>query len=267
MQKRTRATFNGDVAMSPRISIITVCFNSQHTIADTLRTVAEQSHPHTEHIIIDGASTDGTLDVVKQYPHVARVVSAPDRGIYDAMNKGIALSTGAIVGILNADDFYPHAHVLKRVAAEFEDSTTEATLGDICFVNSNNLHSKVRYYSAQKWSPERFARGFMPPHPAFFTLKRNYEQLGGYKLGYKIASDYELLVRFLAVHRLKYRYIPEALVHMRQGGVSNESLKSRYILNQEIVRACAENGIRTSLLRLSFKYFEKVFEYLPSRLK
>src|SRR5690606_28802989 len=189
---------------------------------------AEQSHPDVEHIIIDGASRDGTLDIVKQYAP-AQVVSAPDRGIYDAMNKGIALATGEVVGILNADDFYPHADVLKRVAEEFEKPNTEATLGDICFVDANNLQRKQRYYSASKWSPARFARGFMPPHPAFFTRRHNYERLGNYKLGYKIASDYELLVRFLAVHKLSYRYIPEALVYMRAGGVSNASVKSRYV--------------------------------------
>lgn len=253
--------------MVARISIITVCFNSALTISDTLRTVAEQSYPNVEHIIIDGASSDGTLDVVKRYPHPSCVLSEPDLGIYDAMNKGIAQCTGDIVGILNADDFYPHQGVLQRVAKEFEKPGIEATIGDICFVDPNNLHRKVRYYSARRWSPGRFARGFMPPHPAFFTWKRNYETLGYYKLGYKIASDYELLVRFLAVHKLSYGYIPEPLVHMRAGGVSNESLKSRYVLNREIVQACTENGIQTNLFLLSLKYFEKVFEYLPHRLK
>lgn len=257
----------GDKAMEVKISIITVCFNSASTIADTLRTVAEQSYPHIEHIIVDGASTDATLDVVRRYSHPKVVVSEPDRGIYDAMNKGIALATGDVVGILNADDFYPHAHVLKRVAREFESPGIEASIGDICFVDPNHLARKVRYYSASRWSPRRFVRGFMPPHPAFFTWRHNYERLGNYKLGYKIASDYELLVRFLAVNGLKYSYIPEALVYMRAGGVSNESLRSRYVLNREIVRACAENGLQTNLLLLSLKYFEKVFEYLPHRLK
>lgn len=253
--------------MVARISIITVCFNSARTIEDTLRTVAEQTYRNVEHIVVDGASTDKTLEVVARFPHVARVISEPDQGIYDAMNKGIAHATGEVVGILNADDFYPHTLVLQRVANEFENPGIEATIGDICFVHPNHLDRKVRYYSARSWSPARFVRGFMPPHPAFFTWKRNYETLGNYKLGYKIASDYELLVRFLAVHKLSYSYIPEALVYMRAGGVSNESLKSRYVLNREIVRACAENGIHTNLFLLSLKYFEKVFEYLPHRLK
>ncbi len=253
--------------MGVRFSIITVCFNSEATIADTLRTVAEQQYPNVEHIIIDGASSDGTLEVVKRSGHPVQLISERDRGIYDAMNKGIARASGDVVGILNADDFYPHAHVLERVAREFEAPRVEATIGDICFVSPTDLKRKVRYYSAQRWSPARFVRGFMPPHPAFFTWKRNYERFGNYKLGYKIASDYELLVRFLAVHELPYQYIPEALVHMRAGGVSNESLKSRYVLNREIVRACGENGLQTNLFVLSLKYFEKMFEYLPHRLK
>jgi glycosyltransferase involved in cell wall biosynthesis len=253
--------------MGVKFSIITVCFNSQATIADTLRTVAAQRYSDVEHIIVDGASSDGTLDVVKRSAYPVQLISERDRGIYDAMNKGIARANGDVIGILNADDFYPHAHVLERVAREFEIPGVEATIGDICFVSPGDLTRKVRYYSAQRWAPRRFVRGFMPPHPAFFTWKRNYEHLGNYKLGYKIASDYELLVRFLAVHQLHYRYIPDALVHMRAGGVSNESLKSRYILNREIVRACAENGLKTNLVLLSLKYLEKMFEYLPHRLK
>lgn len=246
-----------------KISIITVCYNSEKTIADTLKSVAAQDYQDIEHIIIDGASKDDTLAIVRRYPHVAKVISEPDKGIYDAMNKGIAAASGDIVGIINSDDFYPHGQVLSTVAAAFESQDVAATIGDICFVAPDNLQRVTRYYSAQKWHPAKFVRGFMPPHPSFFVYKKYFDELGNYKIDYKIAADYELLIRYLAIHKLPYHYIPEPIVYMRAGGVSNENLKSRYVLNQEIVRACRENGLQTNMFKLSLKYFQKVLEYFP----
>jgi glycosyltransferase involved in cell wall biosynthesis len=248
-----------------KISVITVCYNSAKTIRETLDSVSKQDYHGIEHIIVDGASKDDTLDIVNTFPHVATVISEPDKGIYDAMNKGIAAATGDIVGILNSDDFYPHAKVLSTVASAFEARDIAASIGDICFVAPNNLQRITRYYSAKKWHPGKFVRGFMPPHPSFFVYRRYFEELGVYKTDYKIAADYELLIRYLAIHKLPYHYIPEPIVYMRAGGVSNESLKSRYVLNQEIVRACRENGLQTNMLKLSLKYFQKVLEYLPKK--
>jgi glycosyltransferase involved in cell wall biosynthesis len=225
--------------------------------------VAKQTYSNIEHIIIDGLSKDNTLDIVKEYPHVEKVISEKDKGIYDAMNKGIRAATGDVVGILNSDDFYPHNNILKKVTEEFRTKKVNAIIGDILFVSPNNIKKVVRYYSAKRWKPSKFVKGYMPPHPSFFVYKKFYEQLGVYQIDYKIAADYELLIRFLATNQLSYSYIPEAIVHMRAGGVSNESIKSRYVLNQEIVRACKENGLNTNMLILSLKYVNKIFEYLP----
>jgi glycosyltransferase involved in cell wall biosynthesis len=246
-----------------KVSIITATYNSASTIRDTLDSVAEQTYSNIEHIIIDGLSKDNTLDIVKEYPHVAKIISESDKGIYDAMNKGIRAATGDVVGILNSDDFYPHNNILKKVTEEFRTKKVNAIIGDILFVSPNNIKKVVRYYSAKRWKPSKFVKGYMPPHPSFFVYKKFYEQLGVYQIDYKIAADYELLIRFLATNQLSYSYIPEAIVHMRAGGVSNESIKSRYVLNQEIVRACKENGLNTNMLILSLKYVNKIFEYLP----
>jgi glycosyltransferase involved in cell wall biosynthesis len=246
-----------------KVSIITATYNSASTIRDTLESVAKQTYSNIEHIIIDGLSKDNTLDIVKEYPHVDKVISEKDKGIYDAMNKGIRAATGDVVGILNSDDFYPHNNILKKVTEEFRIKKVNAIIGDILFVSPNNIKKVVRYYSAKRWKPSKFVKGYMPPHPSFFVYKKFYEQLGVYQIDYKIAADYELLIRFLATNQLSYSYIPEAIVHMRAGGVSNESIKSRYVLNQEIVRACKENGLNTNMLILSLKYVNKIFEYLP----
>jgi glycosyltransferase involved in cell wall biosynthesis len=246
-----------------KVSIITATYNSASTIRDTLESVAKQTYSNIEHIIIDGLSKDNTLDIVKEYPHVEKVISEKDKGIYDAMNKGIRAATGDVVGILNSDDFYPHNNILKKVTEEFRIKKVNAIIGDILFVSPNNIKKVVRYYSAKRWKPSKFVKGYMPPHPSFFVYKKFYEQLGVYQIDYKIAADYELLIRFLATNQLSYSYIPEAIVHMRAGGVSNESIKSRYVLNQEIVRACKENGLNTNMLILSLKYVNKIFEYLP----
>jgi len=244
------------------LTIITVSFNSQNTIRHTLESIANQTYTNLEHIIVDGASKDNTLKIIAEFPHVAKVISEHDKGIYDAMNKGIRAASGDVIGILNSDDFYPCNTILEEIMSEFTGKV-DATIGDVAFVRPNNLHKIIRYYSAKKWRLDRFEWGYMPPHPAFFLRKKFYEKYGLYQIDYKIGSDYELLIRMLYRHQLNYKYIPKQIVTMRTGGVSTESFKSRYILNKEIVRGCAENDISTNMLKLSLKYFRKVFEYLP----
>lgn len=246
-----------------KVSIITATYNSASTIRDTLESVAYQSYPNIEHIIVDGASKDNTLKIVEEYPSVAKIISEKDKGIYDAMNKGIRAATGDIVGILNSDDFYPSPDIIQRVVTEFQEKKVDTTIGDILFVSPSNTKKIVRYYSAKKWKPSRFVKGYMPPHPSFFVYKKYYDKLGLYQIDYKIAADYELLIRFLGTNGLSYSYIPEAIVHMREGGVSNASVKSRLILNKEIVRACRENKLKTNMYILSLKYLKKIFEYTP----
>lgn len=247
-----------------KISIVTPCFNSESTIHDCLGSVSRQTHSDIEHIIIDGGSRDNTVRIAKDSPRVTRVVSEPDNGLYDAMNKGIQFASGEIVGILNSDDFYAHDRVLETVERVFQDDDVDATIADVAFVKLQDLQTTVRYCSAKRWNPSMFRLGIMPPHPGFFVRRRFYETLGLYRTDYRIAADFELLVRFFAGARLRYRYIPDALVFMRPGGASNASWKSRLVLNQEILRACRENGIRTNPWMLASRYIWKVWEFIPS---
>ena len=250
-----------------KISLITVSHNSENSIRTTIESVLSQAYSDIEYIIIDGNSTDGTADIIRSYEQVLgnrlRWISEPDTGMYDAMNKGIRMASGEIVGILNSDDFYNNPSCIETVAKVFEDSTIDACFADVHFVKSKDLYKSVRYYSSARFKPAQFRWGFMPAHPTFFVRKKYFDEFGYYKTDYQIAADYELLIRFLHTHHLKYRYIPLDMITMRTGGKSTRSWKSNYILNKEIVRACKENGIYTNLFILSLKYFRKIFELIP----
>lgn len=249
-----------------KISIITASYNSSLTIRRTLQSVADQDYLNIEHIIIDGGSKDDTLSIIKEFPHVSKIVSEPDKGIYDAMNKGIELATGDIIGTLNSDDFFTSNLIVEQITNSF-DENTDAIFGDIAFVSPNNLFKTIRYYSANQWNPKKFKWGYMPPHPSFYLRREFYEKYGLYQIDYVIASDYELLIRMLYTNKIRYKYLPQQIVTMRTGGVSTQNIKSRYILNKEIVRACAENGIQTNMFLLSFKYSKKIFEYFHADKK
>jgi glycosyltransferase involved in cell wall biosynthesis len=247
-----------------KISLITVSYNSGSTIKDTIESILSQDHPNIEYIIVDGNSKDNTLGVIKSFGNrISKFISEPDKGIYDAMNKGIKMATGEVIGMLNSDDFYSNKKIISQVATAFEDQRVDAVFGDLIFVDPNNLSKVVRTYSSKKWNPKKFARGFMPAHPTFFVRRRYYEQIGLFKTDYKIAADYELLIRFLYVHKLNYRYLPLNMVTMRKGGVSSNGIKSNIILNHEIIRGCRENGIRTNEVMVYSKYFIKLFELMP----
>lgn len=250
-----------------KVSIITVTYNSAATLQDTLESVKRQDYPNIEHILVDGASKDGTVSIIKSYPHVAKYVSEKDRGLYDAINKGILMSTGDVIGILNSDDFFPHNKVISNMVNLFKAQDVDAVFGDIAFVRPENLTRVVRHYSSKRFHPRKFKYGYMPAHPSFYVKRRFYEEYGLYKLDYKIAADYELLMRFMHTNKLKYAYNPEVMVHMRTGGVSNKNILSRYTLNKEIIRACRENGVNTNMFIISLKYFSKVFEYVTPVVK
>lgn len=249
-----------------KVSLITVTYNSAATLADTFESVINQTYEDIEYIVIDGLSTDSTLDIIKMYePRFngrMRWLSEADNGLYDAMNKGIRLATGDIVGIINSDDFYHRNDSIEIIEKGFKDKSIQVTFADVRFVNPENLDKTIRYYSSKNFSTKRFRFGFMPAHPTFFTYKRNFDLYGYYKTDYRIAADYELLVRFLHVKKLKYKYLPIDLMKMRTGGTSTKSIKSNLILNKEIVRACKENGIHTHISLLFFKYLIKVFELI-----
>ncbi|KAF5079320.1 putative glycosyltransferase [anaerobic digester metagenome] len=244
-----------------KISIITATFNSSTSIKDTLESVNAQTYPNIEHIIVDGGSFDNTLDIVKDYGNkIATIISEPDKGIYDAMNKGIMAATGDIIGILNSDDFFTSTDVISTIVKKFEESSIDALYGDVHFVNPDNLKKTVRYYSSAIFRPSLFRFGFMPAHPSFYMKKSCYEKFGLYSLDYKIASDYDLLIRYLYLHKIKYKYIKKDFVTMRTGGISTENVNSRIILNKEIIKACRQYGIYTNMLLLSLKYLYKIFE-------
>ena len=244
-----------------KISIITTTYNSAATVKDTLLSVNEQPYHDIEHIIVDGASKDNTLEIVKEFgKRVAKLISEPDKGIYDAMNKGIRAATGDVIGILNSDDFFSSNDVLSVVAKTFQENKIDALYGDVHFVNPDNLNKKVRYYSSKLFKPSLFRLGFMPAHPSFYMKRECYQKHGLYSLDYKIASDYDLLIKYLYKERINYQYLEKDFVTMRTGGISTKNIHSRLLLNKEIIKACRKYGIKTNLFLLSLKYFYKIFE-------
>ena len=244
-----------------KVSIITVVYLNKETIGHAIDSVLAQTYNDIEYIIVDGGSTDGTVDIINSYgKKITAFVSEPDKGIYDAMNKGIRLATGDVVGILNSDDFYIDDGVIAKVVREFEEKGVDSVFADLVYVKPDNLSRYVRRYSSKKFKPSKFAYGWMPAHPTFFVKKTFYDQYGLYKTDYKIAADYELLIRFLHKYKLSYSYIDAVLTVMRMGGASTSGLKSNWILNKEILRGCRENGIRTSLAKIYSKYPKKILE-------
>jgi acetyltransferase-like isoleucine patch superfamily enzyme len=246
---------------TPKVSLITVTYNSAATLAQTLESVQAQDYPHIEHIVVDGGSTDRTLEIIQAHrPHLAQVISEPDRGMYDALNKGLALATGDIIGMLHSDDTYAHPQVIATVVTTLQTTQADCVFADLVYVSPTHPNKVLRYYSSAPFTPRRFAYGWMPAHPTVFIKRWAYDRYGYFKTNYKIAADYELLIRFLAKHQLPYTYVPQVWVKMRAGGISTRNLMSNWILNREIVRGCAENGIRTNLLKVFSKYFTKVFQ-------
>jgi glycosyltransferase involved in cell wall biosynthesis len=246
------------------ISVITVCYNSAKTIGDTLRSVREQTFENVEHIVVDGQSTDKTLSVVAaEGARVAKLVSEADMGIYDAMNKGIGLATGEIIGFINADDFYASPDALANVAAAFSDPKIDACYGDLCYVSQEDTSTLVRYWKSSDFQSGSFESGWCPPHPTFFVRREVYRLFGGFDLSYKIAADMELMLRFLEVRKIRATYIPAVLVKMRLGGTTNKNLSNIVHQNQEILRALRSHGLKSSVWRLiGCKMFSKGLQFL-----
>ena len=226
-----------------KISIITVCYNSATTIKDTITSVASQSHASVEHIIVDGASKDSTIEIVKASSSVTNFISEPDNGIYDAMNKGIGMVTGDVIGTLNADDFYADENVLAEVAKIFENPEIDACYADLVYVAQTDTQKILRYWKSRVFSPGLFKRGWMPAHPTFFVRRHLYEELGGFDLEYELQADFELTMRFLEIYRINAVYIPRIIVKMRIGGASNQSLSNIIKGNIEAYRACKKNHL------------------------
>lgn len=257
-----------------KISLITACYNSAGTIRTAIESVLEQKGVDVEYIVVDGGSKDGTVEVVEELSHKERKdrkegfefkwISESDRGMYDAINKGIKMATGDIVGILNADDLFQSEDTLAHIAAAFTDDV-DAIYADIRFVK-DDLQTTSRYYSAKHWKPWMLQWGKMPPHPSVYIRRELFGQYGLYKLGYDIAADYELLIRYLRMAKLNTRYLNECLVRMRMGGKSTRGWKSFKTLNKEIVRGNRENGYFCCFPMLLPKYLFKIFEFILPRL-
>lgn len=244
-----------------KVSIITVTYNCESTIEDTILSVANQDYSDIEHIIIDGASTDKTMEVIaKHKDNLQHITSESDGGPYHAMNKGIKCANGEIVGILNGDDAYYDETCISAIVKVFLEKGVAAVCGNLVYVSPENLGRVVRFYSSEGFKPHMFSFGIMPAHPSCFILRQCYEEYGLYKENYKIAADFELLLRFFKVHGVSYSCLPKILVKMRTGGLSTNSLKSNWILNKEILKACKENNIHTNFFKVFSKYLIKIFQ-------
>ncbi|MCF7996747.1 MAG: glycosyltransferase [Chromatiaceae bacterium] len=244
-----------------KISVVTVTFNCQETVADCLASVARQRHVDREHVVIDGASTDGTGEILEaRREQLAVLVSEPDRGTYDALNKGLARTSGEAVGLLHADDVYADAKVLSRVAVAFADPTVEAVYGDLVYVAREDTERVIRYWRAGEYRSQRLRRGWMPPHPTLYLRRSVYERFGLFDTRYRIAADYDLMLRVLSGLTGRVVYIPEVLVRMRVGGASNRSLRHIARKSWEDYRALRGNGFG-GFGALAWKNFSKVPQF------
>nr|WP_293569177.1 glycosyltransferase family 2 protein [Prevotella sp.] len=247
------------------ISIITATFNSAKTLKDTIQSVLRQTNKDFEYLIIDGGSTDETIDIVKSYESEfsgrLKWVSEKDEGIYDAMNKGIKMASGDVVGILNSDDYFTSDDILQTVDNAFKSHEIDAIYGDIHFIRDGNPQKCVRYYSSRMFRPFWLRFGFMPAHPSFYCKREVFEKAGLYSLDYKIGADYEMMVRLFKKYRIMSQYINKDFVTMRTGGASNNNVRSRITLINEDVKACKENGVYTNSLFVMLKFMYKIFEF------
>lgn len=253
-----------------KLSIITVCFNSAHTLPEAIASVQAQNYAPLEHIIIDGGSSDDSQKVIEHMAGVpdskiTRWVSEPDRGIYDAMNKGLQMASGQVIGFLNADDVYANPSALSQLMAAMQSSGADCVFGDLVYVDPQHTQKVLRYYNSGNFHPRKFRWGWMPAHPTFLAKRSLFDLAGPFSLRYQIAADFELLVRMLWVHRAQYAYLPKPLVRMRAGGVSTAGWRHSVLLNREIVAACRANGIYTNLAMVLTKIPFKFWELLRGR--
>lgn len=244
-----------------KASIITVTFNSQDTIKSTIESVINQTYNNIEYIIIDGGSTDATIDIIKRYESkIAKWISEKDEGIYDALNKGLRFATGDLVGFLHSDDIYENKNIISQIVNVFNKTNNEIVYGDLIYVYKKDVNKIIRYWRAGEYNYERIKKGWIPPHPTFFTRKELYDKYGYFNSNFKIAADYELMLRLLWLHKINAYYIPSVLVKMRIGGTSNKSLNNillKSIEDYKIIRAYKVGGIST----LFYKKISKVPQF------
>lgn len=248
-----------------KISIITASFQSENTIKDTLESLNSQTYPRIDHIIIDGGSKDRTLDIVKTHgKRVTHITSEPDKGIFDAYNKGLAVADGEIIGILNSDDFYSNPNVIEHVMRVFEDPRLEAVYADLVYVDKKDTNKIVRHWKSRPYQIGDFSRGFCPAHPTLFLRKSVYERTGGFNPEFRFAGDYEFMLRAFHTHGAKAFYLPEIVVQMRTGGATGGSLPFIKKQNLEILHALNSQGV--CIFKPAF-FARKIAERFIQRLR
>lgn len=249
-----------------KISIITVCYNSESTIKDTIHSVIGQSFKNIEYIIMDGGSADSTLAIIDQYKDkISKIVSEPDNGMYDALNKAIDLCTGEVIAILNSDDIYADEKVIEDVMNMFGNQKVEAVYGDLNYVLKEDLTKLSRNWKAGDFNDNRFINGWMPPHPSFFVRKDCYNKYGKFNLGLVSAADYELMLRFIHKYKIRLAYLPRVLVYMREGGLSNTTISSRLRGNKEDKLAWRINNLKPRFYTTYLKPLRKIKQFLPKK--
>lgn len=245
-----------------KISVITVTFNSASTLEQTILSVINQTYLNFEYIIIDGLSSDGTLDVIDKYKkNIEKIISEKDNGLYDAMNKGINIATGDVIAFLHSDDFYDNNQVLEKFATCFLKNNSDAIYSDLYYVNKSNTSKIIRKWKSGNYYPNSFYYGWMPPHPTFLVKKEVYKRFGNFNLLFKSAADYELMLRFILCKKINISYLPEFCVKMRMGGKSNFSLQNRLLANKEDRMAWKVNGLRPKFYTLYLKPLRKIIQF------
>lgn len=248
-----------------KISIITITYNSAATIEETLLSVINQSYKDIEYIIVDGKSTDDTLKIVEKYKDkISKILSEKDKGLYDALNKGIDMATGDVIGILHSDDFYIDSEVIRKYVSVFQLTKADSVYSDLYYVDKTDTNKIIRKWKSGEYSEKSFVNGWMPPHPTFFVKKEVYGMFGNFKTQFKSAADYELMLRFIQRHKISIAYLPEFTVKMRVGGKSNVSLQNRVNANLEDRMAWKINGLKPRFYTLYLKPLRKLLQFFKS---
>lgn len=250
-----------------KISIITVCFNSIDTIRDTIESVFRQQHEDIEYIICDGGSEDGTLELLETYKERIKLIYGPDKGIYDAMNKGIEAATGEVIGIINSDDYYAHGGVLSQVAASFQEPSVELSYGDLHYVHRNQTQKVFRIWKSGKPRRMKFKLGWSIPHPTLFVRKSVYEKYGSYEPSFQLAGDYELILRLMYKYQAKAVYISDVLVKMRTKGVGGSSVQNRLLAHAEDRMAWTNNQLKPAFFTIPLKPIRKIPQFFLPHLR
>jgi glycosyltransferase involved in cell wall biosynthesis len=249
-----------------KVSIITITYNSGATLKDTIESVVNQSYGDIEYIIVDGKSTDNSLSIIESYKDkISKVISEKDQGLYDALNKGIALATGDLIGIIHSDDFYTNKFVIDKIVKSIQENNSDAVYADLYYVDKVDTNKIFRKWKSGNYKDGQFLNGWMPPHPTFFVKRSCYEKFGSFNLSFVSAADYELMLRFIHKHKINLSYLPEFIVKMRVGGKSNVTLKNRIRANKEDRKAWIVNGLNPKFYTLYLKPLRKIIQLFTNR--